>query len=138
MFRLLVSGSRYWVNQERVLEELGEVLKEHGTEVTLVSGHSARGADKICENVALIFGWNVELHPAEWNTVDLSKTVRINQFGKPYNPSAGTTRNQKMVDLGADLLIAFQTEGESEDTGTAFTISSAFCAGIPTKVVTNA
>lgn len=116
MFRLLISGSRDWEDKDVILAELREVAREHGTDVTLVSGSCPRGADALCESLARRLGWVVETHPAQWD-----------KFGK----SAGYKRNELMVLLGADKLIAFR---KNLSKGTSHTIALAQKAGIPTIV----
>jgi hypothetical protein len=117
MFRLLITGSRAWEDKQTILLELREIVREHGTDVTLVSGNAIRGADYMCESLARDLGWVVEKHPAEWD-----------KFGK----SAGFKRNQLMVTLGADACLAFIKD---KSRGASDTAERAEKAGIPTKRV---
>jgi hypothetical protein len=64
------------------------------SDITLVSGH-AIGADRMAEEYAHSRGWSVETHRItreDWE-----------RDGK----RAGFLRNAKMVDLGADICVAF-------------------------------
>ena len=97
-YRILITGSRGWTDQARMWSVLDEVSA--GKEkVLLVSGH-ARGADSMAEAWARSRGHQVEVHPADWN-----------QHGN----RAGYVRNQKMADLGADIVVAFRV-GDSPGT----------------------
>lgn len=87
--RVLVTGSRDWSDQQAVAREL--VRYATGNWV-LVHGACPTGADKIADDWATYHGITVEPHPADWR-----------QFGKV----AGYKRNQEMVDLGADVCLAF-------------------------------
>ena len=128
MFRLLITGSRTWTDVAAIREEFAivanKVSKYHGgTEIVLVSGNCPRGADKICETLAAELGWQVELHPLAWKGED----------GKgEYNPRAGFDRNEKMVNLGADFVLAFVMDNSG---GAMNTVGHSRRAGIPTKVI---
>jgi 3-keto-L-gulonate-6-phosphate decarboxylase len=84
----------------------------HWNEVTVVHG-GAKGADTIAAELATGFGMKVEAHLADWQA---------------YHRAAGPLRNQKMVDLGADICLAFLMP---DSKGTADCISKAEKAGIP-------
>ena len=89
--RLLVTGSRDWDDYEHIKR----VLSGFPPDTQLVHG-GARGADLLAHKAALELGWpEPEVHRADWNS-----------FGK----RAGSLRNQAMVDLGADLCLAFPLE----------------------------
>lgn len=104
-FRLLVTGSRTWDNSIMVRSELyaaSDALLERpsasSTPIIVVHGACRSGADAIAaawclERANLLPGYfGQEPHPADWN-----------QHGK----RAGFIRNEHMVDLGADLVLAF-------------------------------
>lgn len=105
--RILVTGCREWRNRGVI----DQALMEHGP-ATVVHG-GACGADSIAAQCARSWGWpQPELHPAEWW----------------LGLGAGSDRNQKMVDLGADICLAFITQ---LSTGTWDCIERAEAAGIP-------
>lgn len=117
MPRILVTGSRDWEDEMTVCLALWTSycdLKEHG-EVILVSGNCPTGADSIAERFWEANGMTVERHPADWH-----------KFGK----FAGPRRNKEMVDLGADVCLAFPL-GESR--GTRGCMKLAKDAGIPIR-----
>lgn len=73
----------------QLLEKVYNQVKDR--DPILVHG-TALGADQMASMIWLDLGGAVEPHPADWDT---------------YGKSAGFVRNQKMVDLGANLCIAF-------------------------------
>jgi YspA, cpYpsA-related SLOG family len=111
--RVIICGSRRWDDRKKIIDRLAELP---GTS-TIVHGRAANGADKIAHQEAEKLGLRVEPHPANWA-----------RHGK----SAGFVRNKEMVDLGADLVIAFW-DGKSN--GTKHTMDLAEAAGIPVEVV---
>lgn len=115
--RVLVTGSRDWVNTQTVYAAIAEVhyFDAKGQEITLVSGACPTGADAMAERWAHHFRWEVERHPADW---------------KGHGRSAGPWRNKRMVRLGADLCLAFQRDGSK---GTGGCIELANKAGIPVR-----
>lgn len=117
--RLLVTGSRNWEDREAVLIALARVTDEWPDDViTLVHGACPTGADHMADDIWSGFlGRPVERHPANWH-----------RFGK----GAGPRRNQEMVDLGADLCLAFILPGSR---GTANCVRCAEAAGIPVRKV---
>lgn len=106
-----MTGSRTWDNRAQIRETFyGAVPIEH----TLVSGACPNGADQIAEDVAQRLGWNIERHPADWD-----------QHGK----RAGYVRNSEMVNLGADVCLAFIRD---DSRGASMTADLAEQAGIRT------
>ena len=119
-FRVLVTGSRDWPDALTVHRALTELLREHGA-LAVVHGACRAGADSIAaqwvaQAVRRSPGRVVEEpHPADWGR---------------YGRKAGPLRNQRMVDLGADLVLVF-TYGDSR--GTADCARRAEKAGIPVR-----
>jgi len=113
--RLLITGSQTWVDEERIRHILGG-LGFNPAATTLVSGGCPKGADMMCENAALDLGWHVELHHADWT-----------RFGK----RAGYIRNAEMVNLGADMCLAFIMNNSP---GASMTAELAENAGIKTYI----
>jgi hypothetical protein len=78
-----------------------------------VHGDCPTGADAFADQFARDFGIQVEKHKAEWDL---------------HGKFAGPKRNKEMVDLGADVVLAFP-QGLSK--GTRGTIRMAETAGLP-------
>lgn len=90
--RILVTGSRDWVDREAIASAVMEAAWTREPEVvTLVHGACPTGADAIADELWALTGWPVERHPADWS------------MGR----SAGPKRNAHMVSLGADICLAF-------------------------------
>ena len=109
MPRLLITGSRDWSDRRAIRWAL--LLRGPGT---VVHG-AARGADRIAGQIGAELGWPVEAHPADWRR----------------GRGAGHLRNQAMVDLGADLCLAFPLPGSR---GTWDCVRRANAADIPVVV----
>ena len=85
--RVIVCGGRDYADRSAV----GGVLGMLRDGVTIVHG-AAPGADRLAAVEATLRGLDVEAHPAYWNA---------------YGKAAGPIRNQRMLDAGAELVIAF-------------------------------
>lgn len=121
--RILITGSRYYSDSEAVETAIlnavadfypDQPVVDNGA-VTIVHG-AAPGADSLAANLCSELGFNEEAHPADWS------------MGK----KAGPLRNQSMVDLGADVCLAFPAENSR---GTWDCIRRAMAAGIETKII---
>lgn len=107
--RILVTGGRSYIAHRTIRDVLATY--DATPPPTLVHG-AASGADRTAAQVAThVLGWPVEEHPADW---------------KQHGRAAGPIRNQHMVSLGADILIAFPG-----GKGTADCVRRAERAGIP-------
>ncbi|MDB5253903.1 MAG: hypothetical protein JWP27_3072 [Flaviaesturariibacter sp.] len=125
---VLVTGSRDWPDNGTVEAALTRVLRdviqaEPRRDFVVVHGDCPTGADRFAVrwaegNAAL--GVHAEAHPADWR-----------KNGK----AAGPLRNSLMVNLGADLCLAFPL-GASR--GTRDCMRKAAAAGIPVRVVSRA
>lgn len=108
-----MTGSRDWPSRGFVYLELAKAATEVG--VVVVHGDCPTGADRFADEWA---EWQadvtVERHPAEWDK---------------YGKSAGFRRNAEMVNLGADVCLAFIKNGSK---GASMTADLAEQAGIPT------
>jgi len=119
-YRILVTGSRDWDDTDRVWLALGDAVgaihrDDINREIIIVHGDCPRGADAIADQWARRYGTTIERHPANW---------QIN--GK----RAGFIRNALMVNLGADVCLAFVRNGSR---GASHTAALAEQAGIPTR-----
>jgi hypothetical protein len=93
-YRVLVTGSRDWKNQQAIWDALATVARELPADRDLVLVHGAcpTGADQMADEWGQSFGATIERHPAR-------------DFG-PW-PACGPFRNKHMVSLGADTCLAF-------------------------------
>jgi hypothetical protein len=125
-YRILVTGSRTWDDIEAVAAAIDTAVDESGaSEVVVVHGACPRGADQMAaEYVEETSGWygdflarqvTEERHPADWE-----------RLGK----RAGFARNAEMVNLGADICLAFIRDGSR---GATHTADLAEKAGIPVR-----
>lgn len=130
--RILVTGSRDWADRNAVYRALNQVCDDFGlnyppdeygntmpdpSRITVVHGHCPTGADQIADDWCIGAFFEAERHPADWD-----------RHGK----AAGPIRNQEMVDLGADLVLAFPARGISR--GTWDCVDRAREAGIPVRI----
>lgn len=104
--RVLITGSRDWVDTDRISEALRETWLSFGQpeDAILVSGSCRTGADAIAEEIWDRRGYPIESHPADWD-----------QHGR----KAGFVRNAEMVSAGADICLAFIRNGSKGATMTA-------------------
>lgn len=114
--RILVTGSRDFRDTDLAKRALVWAANVAGVDnpadVTVVHG-DARGTDSVLAEVAVSFGCVIEGHPARWD-----------ELGK----RAGIVRNCEMVDLGADVCLAFPL---SSSRGTWHCMREDEKAGIP-------
>ncbi|MFF2475121.1 DUF2493 domain-containing protein [Streptomyces sp. NPDC058066] len=120
-YRILVTGSRGWDDHDMVRANLATAVFQKVPAV-IVHGACPSGADAVASwwiRQHRIIGLTEERHPADW---------RAN--GK----AAGPIRNQHMVNLGADLVLAFIRNGSC---GASHAAALAEQAGIPVRRFTN-
>jgi YspA, cpYpsA-related SLOG family len=116
MTRLLVTGSRNWTDELVIGQQLDAARLELGNgPVVLVHG-DARGVDRLAARIWSSWGLPVEAHPADWRgpcKVTCSPNHRrAKSLGMAkVCPAAGLYRNAEMVELGADLCLAFILDG---------------------------
>jgi len=118
-YRVLVTGSRTWRDEQVIREVLDELLQAHPN-LTVVHGACPRGADAIAHQWAIERARQgatvtVEAHPADWGR---------------YKRAAGSRRNAAMVALGGDICLAF-IRGDSH--GATDCARRADLAGIPVR-----
>lgn len=95
--RILITGSRTWLDAQQVEDAIRDYLQTHPAERYVVIHGAAVGADTMAGQASRRLreaGWPIliEEHPAQWR-----------RFGK----RAGFLRNAEMIDAGADVLLAF-------------------------------
>jgi hypothetical protein len=116
--RVLLTGSRKWADKRVVWDALNAVYQEHGP-FLLVHGDCSTGADAMAR---------------EWVEV-ASRIVLVDELRFPAawearGKAAGPERNRRMVEAGADLVLAFPLP---EGSGTQHTIKLAREAGIEVR-----
>jgi hypothetical protein len=90
-YRVLITGSRTWVAEELLRSTL-DGIRWAKPEMVLVHGACPRGADALADKWATDHDVEVERHPADWET---------------HGRAAGFRRNIEMVNLYADVCVAF-------------------------------
>lgn len=121
MTRILVTGSRDWDDWQTLTYALFDAVDDYG-EVVVVHGQCPTGADAMADWVGEnllpfleVVSARVERHPAKWS-----------ELGK----RGGFVRNAEMVNLGADVCLAFIKNGSR---GASHTADLAEKAGIPVR-----
>lgn len=132
--RVLITGSRDWSDYLAVYRVLNSVCDEFGLnyppdeygntmpdprKITVVHGACPQGADFWADQWCIGSFFLAERHPADWET---------------YGKRAGFVRNAEMVNLGADLCLAFIRNNSK---GASMTRDLATKAGIETRVYTS-
>jgi hypothetical protein len=114
--RVMVTGSRAVqddaTNRVHVSMALRFVVDGKEGPHVLIDG-GARGIDRIAASIASRLGWEVETIRADWS-----------RLGK----AAGPLRNQRLVDSGPDVCVAFPT---SLSRGTWDAVRRAHAASVP-------
>lgn len=116
-YRVLITGDRNWACltlAQRVVDR----LKAKHPELEIIHG-AAKGVDTAFAVAAANAGVPVIACPAEWDA---------------HGPAAGPMRNQRMVDAGADLCLAFHGNLKRSK-GTNDCVRRAMDAGIPVWLV---
>ena len=119
--KIVVCGDREWRDLDKIQTRLAAIPWEDlpPSDVTIIHG-DCRGADRIAGHVARRLGMVVVPVPAKWTELGLA---------------AGPIRNQVMIDMVPDLVLAFHSN-LSKSTGTIDTINRAKLARIPFEVIT--
>lgn len=111
--RVLVTGSRHWVDQSRIWKALEAEMRAHGMS-HLIHG-DARGADKIAGAWARNVGIAEVRVPAQWDI---------------YHDQAGRIRNEWMMDLNPEVVLAFPLH---DSKGTKHCMRLGRLRGIPVR-----
>jgi len=116
--KILVCGSHTFDDYASVEHYLWVIAKLGGTSsgVEIISG-GANGADKLAEKFVDNMGCIGHMVPADW---------------EKHGKSAGIIRNNEMLDMGPDIVVAFW-DGKSR--GTQHTLTEAMKRKIPTLTV---
>ena len=110
--KVLVCGSRSFTDRKKIHARLSVFPSD-----TLIINGGAIGADSLADTIARDLKMN---------------TLIIRPMWDKYGKSAGIIRNNQMLDMGPDLVIAFY-DGVSR--GTAYTINEARRRNIPVEVI---
>ncbi|MFJ5294470.1 DUF2493 domain-containing protein [Streptomyces sp. NPDC088348] len=116
-YRILVTGSRDWADHDVVRDALAAATYQHVPAV-IVHGACPSGADAMASWWVRRYrhlGLTEERHPADW---------------KANGRAAGPIRNALMVNLGADVCLAFIKGGSR---GASHTAGLAELAGITVR-----
>jgi hypothetical protein len=116
MSLVLCTGSREVANPDQARSLIAQRLERLPSDTTIMHGDARLGVDGWVDGIAHALGLKVERYPADW------------RIGK----RAGIIRNERMLDLGPDLVLAFWN-GSSP--GTRHCITSARKRGLPTEVL---
>jgi hypothetical protein len=122
-YRVLVTGSRDWPTPNAVWAALNDARFEavlSGRPLVVVHGACPNGADT---------------HASQWAEIAAQFTRSVTEEAHPANwqingKQAGFIRNQHMVNLGADVCLAFIRNGSR---GASHTAALAEQAGIPVR-----
>lgn len=118
--RVIVCGSRTWVDGDTVMRALNRVLIENeGHRFTVVHG-AARGADQLGALAAQRLGLECESFPAMW-----ARDGHV----------AGFKRNLRMLETAPDLVLAFKSKIDHSyrTGGTEHMMRIALGAGVPVR-----
>ena len=114
--KVLITGDRDWTDIESIRAWLAK-LQDWGYTTVIEGG--ARGADRIAESEARKMGMKVIEIPADWGR---------------YGKGAGAIRNQEMLELKPDLVVAFHSDLERSK-GTADMVRRARKEGVEVILV---
>ncbi|MFI9591023.1 SLOG family protein [Nonomuraea sp. NPDC052265] len=120
--RVIVTGSRDWPDWGAVCRALDLALtiaQDWGQPLTVVHGGCETGAD------AMAAAWvRIMRDDLDMPVIERTFEAEWERFGK----RAGPMRNRRMIEAGADYVIAFNL---NDSRGTSGTIALAEAAGIP-------
>lgn len=113
--KVIVCGSRNWTDVDSIADRLVDLPKD-----TLIIHGNCKGADKLAGALAIGLGLGVLKYPANWTK---------------YGNSAGPKRNEKMLEVKPDLVIAFHNNLRRKSKGTKDMVLLALDTGIPVEVI---
>jgi len=124
--RVLITGSREFANRPVIAKALGVVMREHPGQVLTVVHGATRGADRLAGAIARARPdlFVEEQHPVlDWGS----------KADGTFDRVAGHRRNQRMVDAGAQVCLAFPAR-DAKNAGTWSCVGKAKVAGIEVRV----
>ncbi|MEW9521839.1 DUF2493 domain-containing protein [Streptomyces tubercidicus] len=138
--RILITGSRSWSNSELLADVLLDTwhdATQNGYDSIVIVHGTADGADTLADLWARGHGLEFETHEPNWEycAPDCPPAPghrRTNRRGREFCPTAGHRRNQRMVDAGADLVVAFP---QGPATGTRDCMRRAEQAGLTVRAI---
>lgn len=130
--RILVTGSRTWTDTRAIRDALATVWHPRNI---LVHGGCPTGADMLANACWTHWGGRTEPHQSETVYQPCRSDCRHGrrrrgQYGT-YCPAPPQRRNRHMVQLGADICLAFI---QSKSSGATETARYAHHAGIPVRI----
>lgn len=138
---ILVTGSRAYQRDDLIRDALSTALHDLGVtdprQAVLVDGGNPHGADTMAHQLAVDLGMLTERHPANWDrpcTENCYHRPR-RRNGKPYCPVSGNYRNQHMLDLGVDRVLAFPLSLTNRQGGTWDCIHRAQMMKLPLTII---
>lgn len=114
--KLLVTGSRSWIDPQAIYDRLRELAEIHGQFEVIHGG--GRGVDQMAATAARKLGLPLREFPADWR-------------GK--GKRAGIVRNLTMHDEGPNAVLAFW---DGRSTGTLHCFSEGAKRGVQVEVIT--
>lgn len=119
---VLITGSRFWRNQDAIMSKLMieiALANQHNETLLILHGDCESGADRLAETICETHGIHSARVKARWT-----------KFGK----GAGPVRNDVMVQLKPDKVLAFHAD-LSKSKGTKDCVERAKAAGIVYEVI---
>lgn len=109
---ILVCGGRKYDDKDFLYNYLDKYHAKHGITL-LVHGDCPTGADRLAKRWAKSRGVKSKGYPADWGNLE-GRNARMKQghFG-PYDPMAGYTRNQQMLDEHPEIKTVLGFAGEN-------------------------
>ncbi len=117
--RVIMCGDRNWTDGSAVYRELRELINTYGDRLEVIEG-GARGADRLAAEACKRLKVSCIEILADWVT---------------HGRAAGPLRNQAMLDMGAEYVVAFHSNLENSR-GTRDMVNRARRNNIPVRVVT--
>ena len=142
-YRIGLTGSRNWKLEVPIRRALRATVAEAvaaGLRPVLIHGNCPTGADHLADRIWRSWQWVPEVYDADWDSCGRGcprKPHRVKRWPEDRHhpgtlddwcPKAGPRRNQRMIDSGLDVLLAFPL---GERSGTQNCIRLAERAGIP-------